>query len=159
MRRGQTHLDHTTLIITSYSSLLIQLHFSIFTPLLHCLIIYIQELRLGDLFCSCTGFVNAGHIIINGILLVFLNFEVLQIIPKEAVGNFWDTLNTILHHKYHHNHPNSGIKQIKPKFATKSEFYYICVFQYACVCVCVCVCHQHLIQIQLLNKDVHIPHC
>ena len=53
----------------------------------------------------------------------------MSVISKEAVGNSWDTLNTILGHRYQ-NHPNRVIKQIKPKFAT-SVFDNVCVLQYA----------------------------
>ena len=34
-------------------------------------------------------------------------------------------------HVYLLTYPNSHIKRIKPKSATKSEFYHICVFQFA----------------------------
>ena len=53
------------------------------------------------------------------------------VISEEAVGNSSDILNAILGQKYHQNHPNTHNKQIKPWFATKSEFYHLCVLQYA----------------------------
>ena len=55
-------------------------------------------------------------------------------ISKEVVGNFWDILNAILGHKS--SESSSHIKQIKSTFATKGEFYHVCVLhqlQYAYV--------------------------
>ena len=46
-----------------------------------------------------------------------------RVISKEAVGNSWGILSTILGHKYHQYHPNRSLQP-------KSEFDHICVFPY-----------------------------
>ena len=68
------------------------------------------------------------------ILLINADFEL--VISKEVVRNSWDSLNAILGHKYHQNHPESVIslsiiKRIKPKFETKGELQHIYFFQCA----------------------------
>ena len=64
---------------------------------------------------------------------------------QEGGQNFLDILNTIMGHKFHQNHPNSHIKWVKPTYATKSEFYYICLL------VCVCT-----IDLDLVCKYMHV---
>ena len=44
-----------------------------------------------------------------------------RVISKDAVGNSWGILSTILGHKYHQYHPNRSLQP-------KSEFDHICVF-------------------------------
>ena len=48
----------------------------------------------------------------------------LGVISKEALGNSWGILSTILGHKYHQNHPE---RNLQPKI----EFDHVCVFSYA----------------------------